>query len=41
MPSVFLISDTHFGHIGVCRFTGDDGEKFARGPILMRWMSSW
>ena len=27
MPSVFLISDTHFGHIGVCRFTGDDGEK--------------
>ena len=25
MPSVFLVSDTHFGHTGVCRFTGDDG----------------
>jgi calcineurin-like phosphoesterase family protein len=21
MPSVFLVSDTHFGHAGVCRFT--------------------
>jgi calcineurin-like phosphoesterase family protein len=27
MPAVFLTSDTHFGHTGVCRFTGDDGEK--------------
>ena len=25
MPSVFLVSDTHFGHAGVCRFTCDDG----------------
>jgi len=25
MPSVFLVSDTHFGHAGVCRFTKDDG----------------
>jgi calcineurin-like phosphoesterase family protein len=27
MPAVFLTSDTHFGHLGVCVFTGDDGEK--------------
>jgi calcineurin-like phosphoesterase family protein len=25
MPSVFLTSDTHFGHLGVCKFTGPDG----------------
>lgn len=25
MPSVFLYSDPHFGHSGVCRFTHDDG----------------
>jgi len=25
VPSVFLVSDTHFGHAGVCRFTRDDG----------------
>ena len=25
MPSVFLTSDTHFGHSGVCRFTESDG----------------
>jgi len=25
MPAVFLVSDTHFGHTGVCRFTRDDG----------------
>ncbi len=25
MPAVFLVSDTHFGHAGVCRFTRDDG----------------
>ena len=28
MPSVFLVSDTHFGHAGVCRFTDSvTGEK--------------
>lgn len=25
MPSVFLVSDTHFGHTGVCHFTRNDG----------------
>jgi len=25
MPSVFLVSDTHFGHLGVCRFMRNDG----------------
>jgi len=25
MSSVFLVSDTHFGHAGVCRFTRNDG----------------
>jgi len=25
VPSVFLVSDTHFGHTGVCRFTRNDG----------------
>jgi len=25
MPSVFLVSDTHFGHMGVCRFMRADG----------------
>jgi len=25
MPGVFLVSDTHFGHAGVCRFTEADG----------------
>ena len=25
MPSVFLVSDTHFGHLGMCRFTRADG----------------
>lgn len=25
MPSVFLVSDTHFGHFGVCKFMGPDG----------------
>ena len=25
MPSVFLVSDTHFGHAGVCRFLREDG----------------
>ena len=28
MPSVFLVSDTHFGHAGVCKFTDSTtGEK--------------
>jgi len=27
MPAVFLVSDTHFGHAGVCRFTNADGSK--------------
>jgi len=28
MPATFLVSDTHFGHAGVCRFTHPDtGEK--------------
>ena len=27
MPSVFLVSDTHFGHAGVCRFLREDGSK--------------
>jgi calcineurin-like phosphoesterase family protein len=25
MPAVFLTSDTHFGHAGVCHFTNNDG----------------
>jgi calcineurin-like phosphoesterase family protein len=27
MPSVFLVSDTHFGHAGVCKFLREDGSK--------------
>ena len=27
MPAVWLVSDTHFGHAGVCRFTRADGTK--------------
>jgi calcineurin-like phosphoesterase family protein len=27
MAKTFLIADTHFGHLGVCRFTKDDGTK--------------
>jgi calcineurin-like phosphoesterase family protein len=27
MPASFLVSDTHFGHAGVCRFTREDGTK--------------
>jgi len=27
MPAVFLVSDTHFGHNGVCHFTNKDGSK--------------
>ena len=25
MPAIFLVSDTHFGHSGVCKFTRNDG----------------
>jgi len=25
MPATFLVRDTHFGHVGVCRFTESDG----------------
>ena len=32
MPAVFLVSDTHFGHAGVCRFTRNDG-----GTKLRPW----
>ena len=27
MPAVFLTSDTHFGHLGVCKFLRGDGTK--------------
>ena len=27
MPSVFLVSDTHFGHVGVTKFLREDGTK--------------
>jgi len=27
MPAVFLVSDTHFGHAGVCKFLRNDGSK--------------
>lgn len=27
MPSIFIISDTHFGHTGVCKFLRSDGTK--------------
>jgi calcineurin-like phosphoesterase family protein len=27
MTTVFLVSDTHFGHAGVCKFLRDDGTK--------------
>ena len=27
MANVFLVSDTHFGHAGVCRFLRNDGTK--------------
>ncbi len=25
MPNVFLTSDTHFGHVNICKFTNYDG----------------
>ena len=27
MPNVFLTSDTHFGHVNICKFTNYDGSK--------------
>ena len=27
MPATFVVSDTHFGHAGVCKFLRDDGTK--------------
>ncbi len=27
MPATFIVSDTHFGHAGVCKFLRDDGTK--------------
>lgn len=27
MPTTFLVSDTHFGHKGVCHFLNEDGSK--------------
>ena len=30
MPSVFLTSDTHFGHVGVCKFTHQETGKKIR-----------
>jgi calcineurin-like phosphoesterase family protein len=40
MPAVFLVSDTHFGHTGVCRFThpDDDTVKLRPWMIQQRWM---
>lgn len=32
MPSVFLISDTHFGHAGVCQFTHPDDHTVKLRP---------
>ena len=32
MPSVFLVSDTHFGHTGVCRFTHPDNPEVKLRP---------
>ena len=32
MPTVFLVSDTHFGHAGVCRFTHPDDPEVKLRP---------
>jgi calcineurin-like phosphoesterase family protein len=32
MPAVFLVSDTHFGHTGVCRFTHPDDPEVKLRP---------
>jgi len=52
MPSVFLVSDTHFGHAGVCRFTRNDGvtklrpwtdpDEMDEAMVkAMRWTKPW
>jgi calcineurin-like phosphoesterase family protein len=32
MPAVFLVSDTHFGHAGVCKFTHPDDPEMKLRP---------
>jgi calcineurin-like phosphoesterase family protein len=32
MPAVFLVSDTHFGHAGVCKFTHPDNPEVKLRP---------
>jgi len=32
MPATFLVSDTHFGHVGVCRFTHPDDPSVKLRP---------
>jgi len=32
MPAVFLVSDTHFGHAGVCHFTNPDDANVKLRP---------
>ena len=32
MPATFLVSDTHFGHVGVCRFTHPDDDTVKLRP---------
>lgn len=27
MPNIFIVSDTHFGHLGVCKFLTNEGTK--------------
>ena len=42
MPAVFLVSDTHFGHAGVCRFTrADVAHRFAHGMMPKKWTKPW
>ena len=50
MPAVFLVSDTHFGHAGVCRFTHPDDDTVKLRPwtdpdemdeeMIRRWNDS-
>ena len=32
MPATFLVSDTHFGHAGVCKFTHPDDDTVKLRP---------
>ena len=32
MPAVFLVSDTHFGHAGVCHLTHPDDDTVKLRP---------